>query len=88
MSWHRAGLLRVRYLTESCIFYGDLYPNEECYDEKIATGLRPILRARKKFAYGAQRDYFQERNCIGFVREGGEQGGCAVLISNAVAVEG
>lgn len=44
--------------------------------------------ARKKFAYGVQRDYFQEKNCIGFVREGRELGGCAVLISNADIIEG
>lgn len=71
-------------LVTSCAFYGDLYPNEECYDAKIADGLRSLLDARKKFAYGTQRDYFQEYNCIGFTREGdGTHVGCAVLISNA-----
>lgn len=73
----------------SCAFYGDLYPNEECYDTKIADGLKLLLGARKKFAYGTQRDYFQEHNCIGFAREGdGGHGGCAVLISNAANESG
>ena len=67
-----------------CVFYCDLYPNDECYEEPIAAGLKLVIEARKKFAYGTQRDYFQERNCIGFVREGDEtHDGCAVLLSNA-----
>jgi alpha-amylase len=43
------------------------------------------MRARKKFAYGPQRDYFVAKNCIGFVREGDdahEGSGCAILITN------
>ena len=67
-----------------CAFYGDLYPNEECYDDKISDGLKVLLRARKKFAYGIQRDHFHEKNCIGFVREGDDShAGCVVLVSNA-----
>lgn len=47
------------------------------------------MRARKKFAYGLQTDYFLHRNCIGFVREGDStHQGCAVLISNAGDVDG
>lgn len=73
----------------SCIFYGDLYPNEECYEEPTAIGLKLIIEARKKFAYGAQQDHFDERNCIGFVREGdGTHDGCAVLLSNAAQATG
>ncbi|KAI9060672.1 glycoside hydrolase family 13 protein [Trametes sanguinea] len=67
-----------------CVFYGDLYPNRECYDERVAQGLRRLMEARKKFAYGGRTDYFQELNCIGFLRKGdAKRGGCAVLISNA-----
>jgi len=84
-------LILLRQEGHPCVFYGDLYPNKECYDEKIAAGLRLLLQARKKFAYGAQRDYFLESNCIGFVREGDKSrepnGGCAVLISNANDVD-
>ncbi|OBZ72127.1 Glucan 1,4-alpha-maltohexaosidase [Grifola frondosa] len=43
-----------------CLFYGDLYPNKECYDENIARDLKRLIEARKKFAYGARVDYFQE----------------------------
>lgn len=70
------------------MFYGDLYPNEECYDPAIAQRLKRLMEARKKFAYGARTDYFTHPNCVGFVRHGNPerdigQGGCAVLLSNA-----
>ena len=69
-----------------CVFYGDLYPNLECYDRDTATILRQLILARKKFAYGPLVDYFEHKNCIGFVRLGSEQHpGCAVVISNEVS---
>ncbi|KAK7691063.1 hypothetical protein QCA50_006166 [Cerrena zonata] len=81
--------------SRSCVFYGDLYPNKECYNEAIASKLKQLILARKKFAYGTQRDYFLEHNCIGFVREGtiqpvqgSESGGCAVVLSIGDDVEG
>ncbi|TCD69345.1 hypothetical protein EIP91_007901 [Steccherinum ochraceum] len=77
-------LILLRQEGHPCVFYGDLYPNQECYNEKIASGLGSLILARKKVAYGAQTDYFQDKNCIGFVR----QSGCAVLISNAGDVAG
>ncbi|THH33212.1 hypothetical protein EUX98_g974 [Antrodiella citrinella] len=76
-------LILLRQEGHPCVFYGDLYPNKECYTEKIATGLKLLLQARKKVAYGGQKDYFHDKNCIGFSREGG----CVVLISNADDVE-
>jgi len=70
-----------------CVFYGDLYPNQ-CYDEAVASRLRLLIDARRLFAYGRTDDYFQERNCIGFVRRGdSEHPGCAVLISNQGSVQ-
>ena len=67
-----------------CVFYGDLYPNQECYEEPISDGLKRLMEVRKKFAYGERSDYFHHANCIGFVRKGNAAGpGCAVLVSNA-----
>ncbi|KAL1949454.1 hypothetical protein VTO73DRAFT_8335 [Trametes versicolor] len=71
-----------------CVFYGDTYPNQECYDERVAQGVRQLMDVRRKFAYGSRADYFQEANCVGFarrgdVRRGDARGSCAVLISNA-----
>lgn len=66
-----------------CIFYGDLYPNQDCYDHDTAVTLRKLVLARKRFAYGRLVDYFEHKNCIGFIRCGTEQHpGCAVVISN------
>ena len=72
-----------RGLLSSCVFYGDLYPNEECFDETTSEKIGQLLLARKMFAYGSSKDYFQHRNCIGFVRMGTfEHPGCVVVMSN------
>ncbi|KAH7921040.1 glycoside hydrolase family 13 protein, partial [Leucogyrophana mollusca] len=66
-----------------CVFYGDLYPNPECYDESTSHVLEQLLGVRKNFAYGPMRDYFEHKNCIGFVRMGNtDHLGCAVVVSN------
>ncbi|GJE88650.1 alpha-amylase [Phanerochaete sordida] len=78
-------LILLRQEGHPCVFYGDLYPNAECFDAAVAGGLRTLLRARKDAAYGAQREYPAARNLVGFVREGdaAHPGGCVVLVSNA-----
>ncbi len=46
-------------------------------------GIEELLTARKDYAYGEQRDYFEDVNCLGWVREGDEEhAGCAVVLSN------
>lgn len=76
-----------------CVFYPDLYGahykdhgrdgNEyEIWMAKVDE-LENLLKARKNFAFGMQRDYFDHPNCIGWTREGDENhGGCAVVLSN------
>jgi alpha-amylase len=78
-----------------CIFYPDLYGthykdyghdgNEyEIFLDKC-DGIENLIRARKLFAYGEQREYWNEQNCIGWTREGNddhENSGCAVILSN------
>jgi alpha-amylase len=45
--------------------------------------LPDLLKARKEYAYGLQRDYFDFATCIGWTREGDdEHSGCAVVLSN------
>ncbi|EPT05547.1 hypothetical protein FOMPIDRAFT_132852 [Fomitopsis schrenkii] len=76
-------LILLRGQGHPCVFYGDLYPNDECFDTRVAKGLRVLIEARKKYAYGECTDYFHSRNCIGFVRAGDvSHSGCAVLVSN------
>ncbi|KAJ7601776.1 glycoside hydrolase family 13 protein [Mycena polygramma] len=76
-------LILLRQYGHPCVFYGDLYPNEECYDADTSHNLVLLINARKNFAYGPCRDYSQDPNCIGFVRMGDLlHPGCAVMLSN------
>ncbi|TFK28131.1 alpha amylase [Coprinopsis marcescibilis] len=76
-------LILLRGTGYPCVFYGDLYPNKECYNEDVAANLRLLVKARNKYAYGESRDYFAQRNSIAFVRDGNqEHSGCVVILSN------
>ena len=70
-------------LPTRCVFFGDLYPNEECYDAGTAAGLRVLLKIRKNVASGPVIDYWGDANYIGWVRRGQGPKVCAVIISNA-----
>ena len=68
-----------------CVFYGDFYgiPHDEI---KPIYNLDTLIELRKEKAYGNQTDYFDNRNYIGWTREGDDEhlkSGLAVLISNA-----
>jgi alpha-amylase len=81
-----------------CVFFPDLYGahytdkgndgnDHEVFLERSAH-IEALLIARKRFAYGIQRDYFDHPNCIGWTREGSQENegaGCAVLLSNSDA---
>ncbi|KAJ5682894.1 hypothetical protein N7462_006059 [Penicillium macrosclerotiorum] len=62
-------LILLRSQGQPCVFYGDLYgvrggPSPQL--RPSCKGKLPVLmRARKLYAYGEQRDYFERRNCIG-----------------------
>lgn len=79
-----------------CVFYPDLYGatykdyghDNNKYEILLAPvpKLRQMLKARKLYAYGFQRDYFDHPNVIGWTREGIDEkpkSGTAVLISNS-----
>ena len=75
--------LFLSFFFSSCVFYGDLYRNNEGYNENTARDLALLIVARSKFAYGLTEDYPVEKNCIGFVRKGtATHDGCAVVLSN------
>lgn len=79
-----------------CVFYPDLYgahyvdkggdgADHEIFLDKCKN-IESLLLARKIYAYGLQRDYFDHPNCIGWTREGVAdvpKSGCAVLLSNS-----
>ncbi|KAF7327810.1 Glucan 1,4-alpha-maltohexaosidase [Mycena kentingensis (nom. inval.)] len=82
---HAYALILLRPGGHPCVFYGDMYPNALCGDAKIMSALPALIEARRRFAYGACRDFVADRNCVGFVRMGrarGDVGGCAVVLSN------
>ncbi|TEB33337.1 glycoside hydrolase family 13 protein [Coprinellus micaceus] len=82
-SWVSYALVLLRASGHPCVFYGDLYPNQEGYSERTANNLRILVEARKYYAYGPQQDYFTDKNCIGWVRKGDRSHpGCAVILSN------
>ena len=69
-----------------CVFYGDYYgiPHDGIGP---VPGLRTLLRLRKKWAYGEQRDYLDDSSLVGFVRTGDEEhpdSGMAVVLTDSV----
>ena len=56
--------------------------DQEIFLDKVEK-IEELLKARQLFAYGVQRDYFEDANCLGWTREGDEEHrGCAVVLSN------
>ena len=86
-------LILLRDQGYPCVFYPDLYGahykdkgkdgnEQEVWLQKVEN-IEKLLQVRCDYAYGAQRDYFDHPNCIGWVREGDDQhSGCAIVISN------
>jgi len=81
-----------------CVFYPDIFG--ATYTDKGNDGndyeiylpgcenIDKLLLARKQYAYGTQRNYFDHGNCIGWTREGiseKRKSGCAVVLSNGDA---
>ncbi|WP_407404452.1 alpha-amylase [Chryseobacterium sp.] len=89
-------LILLRENGYPCVFYPDLFGAhysdqdkdgnpQEIHLEKVEN-IEQLLKARKNFAYGSQKDYFENPNFIGWIREGNEQhDGCAVTLSNKEA---
>ncbi|CAD7809582.1 Cytoplasmic alpha-amylase [Chryseobacterium aquaeductus] len=89
-------LILLREKGYPCVFYPDLYGahykdndregnEQEIFLDKV-DGIEEMLIARKDNAYGLQRDYFEDANCLGWTREGDEEHeGCAVTLSNKEA---
>ncbi len=66
-----------------CVFYGDLYGTAGENPQEPVSQLGDIIRARKLYAYGEVRDYWDHMNCVGWVRMGeGDKDGCAVVLCN------
>ncbi|KAK6540247.1 hypothetical protein TWF694_009062 [Orbilia ellipsospora] len=71
-----------------CVFYGDLFGTKNPDDEEgpACGGKLPVMMAARKFySYGEQNDYWDEPNCVGWVRKGthDKSYGLAAVLSNA-----
>ena len=73
-------LILLRQDGYPCVFYPDLFgahykdtgndgQEYEIFLDKV-DGIEGLMKARKENAYGLQRDYFEDANCLGWTREG------------------
>lgn len=80
-------LILLRQEGYPCPFYGDMYGMKGKTPEPPSCGgkLADLCLARKLYAYGSQEDYWDNPNCIGFVRRGtwDHPNGLACVMSNA-----
>lgn len=79
-------LILLRQEGYPCPFFGDLYGLQKPHQTPPACGgkLADMVLARKLYAYGDQEDYWDDPNCIGFVRRGtwDRPAGLACVMSN------
>lgn len=72
-----------------CVFWGDIFGNHGSRPRFPACGgkLVRLVAARKLYAYGPQRDYFDKVDCIGWTRLGhrlqSDGAGLAVIMTNS-----
>ncbi|KAG8747350.1 hypothetical protein FRC10_001529 [Ceratobasidium sp. 414] len=78
-------LILLRPDGHPCVYHGDIFPSPESpIGRDLPKKIETLCTARKLYAYGALKDYFIQKNLIGFVRLGDEKhpGGCAVVMCN------
>lgn len=80
-------LILLRREGVPCVFYGDYYgiPHDNVAP---VVGLKRLLKLRECYAYGDQRDYFDDDSLVGFTRGGDTEhadSGMAVLLTDSVA---
>lgn len=91
-------LILIREQGIPCVFYPDLFgaSYEDTGDDggiyqiemPIIAELEKLIQVRTRFAHGVQIDYFDDKNCIAFVRSGTEEDpGCVVVLSNGAENE-
>ncbi len=80
-------LILLRAEGYPCVFYGDVYgiKGDHPYPPSCGGKVPDMCLARKLYAYGEQRDYFDCPHCIGWTRLGTRDRpfGLACVMSNA-----
>jgi alpha-amylase len=89
MHWFKEqaySLILLRNEGYPVVFYADMYGSTNGKTDPVE-GLEKIMVARKEFAYGEQRDYFTDPDCIGWVRMGNDEHpkSIAVVITDRTA---
>ncbi|RMZ75114.1 hypothetical protein DV737_g5449, partial [Chaetothyriales sp. CBS 132003] len=86
---HAYALILLRQDGYPCVFYGDVYGTNGPRPRRPAAGGRigRMIAARSLYAYGKQKDYFDQTDCIGWVRSGhvskSDGAGLAVLLNSS-----
>ena len=86
---HAYALILLRQEGQPCVFYGDIWGMNGPKSRTVAAGgrLPRLVAARHKYAYGRQKDYFDESDCIGWTRFGiparSNGAGLAVLVNSS-----
>ena len=81
---HCYALILLRQEGLPCVFYSDYYGNP-VKDRPSVLDLGKLMKLRRYYAYGEQKDYFDDPHLIGWVRCGDEEhegSGLAVTLSN------
>jgi len=92
-SWfqpHAYAIILLRLQGMPCIFYPDFYgakyaDKDQTVELKKVQHLEKFLTIRKDYAYGDQKDYFEQEGMIGWTRLGDHEhprSGLAVVVSN------
>jgi len=79
-------LILLRQEGYPCVFYGDYYGIPHSNIPEGRGWLDQMLQARKKYAYGAQNDYIDDPDYIGWTREGDDEhsgSGLAVVLTDS-----
>ena len=82
-------LILLREAGYPCVFFADLYglPNDRI---PAVAELPLLLEIRRRFAFGEQRDYFDEPDLVAWARMGDqdhEDSGCVVVLSSRIDEE-
>ena len=78
-------IVLLRDTGRPCVFYSDYYGHPGL-DRPAVPNLKKLIMLRRYYAYGEQKDYFDDFHIVGWTRAGDdehENSGMAVLMSNA-----